>query len=366
MKLAHVADLHLDTPFGRLSPPAQRARRQALRDALRTIADVTEAEGADALICAGDLYEQQYWTPDTAACLKEAFARLHPLPVLLAPGNHDWLGPHSLYVQTEWTDNVHLFTEDRLRPFELAQGFTIWGAAHRAPANTDGFLDQGFRVDRGGVNVALFHGSERGAHVRADGGKVPHAPFDAAQVPASGLDHAFVGHFHSPKDAPHHTYPGNPEPLNFGERGDRGLVLAVVDECGAVTRSRFPISRTDVHDLSVNVTGSVSSTEVRHRISQQLAGLSGLARVRLDGVLHPDIELRLDDLNTIRCGLDDVVYEVGHLVSGHDLEALAREPTVRGRFVRDLLAAELEEDLTRRVLETGLRALSGRSDLEVL
>lgn len=366
MKLAHFADLHLDVPFGRLSPPVQRARRQALRDALTRIADVVEAERVDALLCAGDLYEQEYWTPDTAACLQAVFARLHPRPVLLAPGNHDWLGPRSLYVQTRWTDNVHLFTEDRLRPYELTEGFTVWGAAHRAPANTDGFFDHQFAVDRDGVHVGLFHGSERGGLVGAAGGKLPHAPFDAVQVPASGLAHAFTGHFHTPKDAAHHTYPGNPEPLVFGESGDRGLVVATVDGRGTVMRTRHQITRTDLHDVRVDITGCVSSTEVRARVAQRLSGLTGLGRVRLDGELHPDVELRLDDLRSVRGGLEDVVHEVGDLRTGYDLHALALEQTVRGRFVRDVRAAGLDPEETRRVLETGLRALAGRTDLEVL
>lgn len=68
------------------------------------------------------------------------------------------------------------------------------------------------------MNVGLFHGSERGGLVGAAGGKLPHAPFDAVQIPASGLAHGFTGHFHTPKDAPHHTYPGNPEPLAFGSQ----------------------------------------------------------------------------------------------------------------------------------------------------
>jgi hypothetical protein len=45
---------------------------------------------------------------------------------------------------------------------------------------------------------------------------------------------------------------------------------------------------------------------------------------------------------------------------------VAREPTVRGQFVRDVLAAGLPSDEQRRVVITGLRALDGRADLEVL
>ncbi|MYE68869.1 MAG: metallophosphoesterase [Gemmatimonadetes bacterium] len=50
----------------------------------------------------------------------------------------------------------------------------------------------------------------------------------------------------------------------------------------------------------------------------------------------------------------------------YDLHEILGEPTVRGRFVEDVLSAELPEDEKRRVLRMGLRALDGRDDLEVL
>ena len=50
----------------------------------------------------------------------------------------------------------------------------------------------------------------------------------------------------------------------------------------------------------------------------------------------------------------------------YNFEAIRAEPTVRGQFVSDVLDAGLPPDEERRVLTTGLRALDGRNDLEVL
>jgi hypothetical protein len=59
------------------------------------------------------------------------------------------------------------------------------------------------------------------------------------------------------------------------------------------------------------------------------------------------------------------VVRDGQLSVTYDLEAIHAEQTVRGQFARD--AAETIEDpeLRRRVVLTGLRALEGRTDLEV-
>jgi DNA repair exonuclease SbcCD nuclease subunit len=366
MRLLLFADLHLDAPFAWAPDALARTRRRALKECLTRIAALATRLGCDALCCAGDLYEQDRFTPDTAEFLRQTFAALHPLPVLLAPGNHDWLGPRSLYRQVRWSDNVHLFTEARLAPHPLADGFTVWGAAHRAPANTPGPLD-GFQVDRGGVNIALFHGSEQGDLTFQERGKVPHAPFKAGQIAAAGLHHALVGHFHAPRDAEHHTYPGNPEPLTFGETGERGAVLVRVDEAGRVSRERHRVAVSTVADVAVPLDGVRHGGQVRERVAAAVAEHTGTVRVTLSGDVGPDVELDLAGLPAVAPHLAALVVRAGAIRVGYDIDALAAERTVRGQFVRDVRAAtDLTEGQRQRVLVTGLRALDGRTDLEVV
>ena len=139
--IVHFADLHLDTPFRQGGPSIARRRRQHLRDVLVAIVDLTLEVEADALFCGGDLYEHEMTAPDTGDFIRAQFERLDRVPVLVAPGNHDWLGPTSIYRQTRWSPNVHIFDSRELQPWELADGLTIWGGAHLVPANSPGFLD---------------------------------------------------------------------------------------------------------------------------------------------------------------------------------------------------------------------------------
>lgn len=368
MKFVVFADLHLDAQFAAAGAEGQaaRARRQALRDTFRRIAALAVEVHADALLCAGDLFEHERLTPDSAALLQTTFAELYPLPVYLAPGNHDWLGPASAYARTAWSDNVHLFSADRLQPIVLADGLTLWGAAHCAPANTAGFLD-GFRVGRGGVNLALFHGAEQGGPLNLAAEHAPHAPFRAEQIAAAGLHHAFIGHYHRPRDARRHTYPGNPCPLTFGEDGERAAIIATVQPDGTIERERRVVAATTVADLTLDVTGCASAQAVRERVQAQTRDERGWVRVTLHGEIAPDVDLRLPDLADAAPWLAALVVRAGELRSSFDMDAIAAEPTVRGQFVRDVRAApDLDEEQRRRVLLTGLRALAGRADLEAL
>lgn len=362
MKLLHFADLHLDAPFAWATREAARARRRNRRETLTRIIALAESEGVDAVLSAGDLFEQDRIGPDTVEFLRSTFQRTDRR-IFLAPGNHDWLSERSPYALVEWSPNVHLFTDATLRPVELADGLTLWGAAHRAPANTDAFF-AGFRVDRDGVHLALAHASERAALAWQESGKQPHAPFDAAELDATGIAHAFLGHYHVPRDAEHYTYPGNPDPLEFGENGDRGAVLATVEADGRVVRERRRVAVSEVHDLEVNVDGAAHSDDVVTAVRERLAPLAGCVRLTLTGDLAPSVELDLTELQRLGQHLEGLVVRP-RVVVGYDLESIAAEATVRGQFVRSAASEIPEPELRRRVILTGLRALEGRSDLDV-
>jgi exonuclease SbcD len=362
VRLLHFADLHLDAPFRWAGAELARRRRQSLRDTLRAISELASSSAVDAVLCAGDLYEQDYFSPDTAAFLRRAWADLHPLPIYIAPGNHDWYGPQSLYQQVHWSPNVHLFVETTLQPVVLADGITLWGAAHVAPAGAKGFL-RDFQIDREGIHLALFHGSERSDQAVFGEGRDIHAPFDASQLTQAGIHHAFCGHYHQPRDAPHHTYPGNPEPLTFGESGPRGAVVVTVGANGSVNRERRRVAGSHSHDLKLDVSGCTSSQEVRELVATHLEGKSGLARVTLVGELAPQIDLQAADIREAAPHMDALLAHLTELQVAYDFGAMAEERTVRGEFVRSVLSSDLDQNDRRQVLLMGLRALDGRNDL---
>lgn len=363
LRILHFADLHLDARFAWVPRPFASVRRQALRDTLCTIVDLARTERVDAVLCSGDLFEHDRVTPDTAKFLRSQFEALHPIPVYVAPGNHDHLARESLYALVTWSPNVHVFDSDELEPTALVDGVTMWGAAHLVPASTRGFLDS-FRVDRSGINLAVFHGSEQSWLPYQGADKQPHAPFRADQIERAGLDFAFVGHYHSPRRTDRLAYPGNPDPLSFGECGDRGAILATISPDGAVAMETRTVAASRVHDIVVDVTGCTSFQEIRDQAASVLTGVEGAIRLTVQGELHPDVEPQYDLLRALVLPPSYATVHQGDLRQGYDLEAIAAEPTVRGQFVRDVRASELDADIQRKVLVTGLRALSGRRDLE--
>lgn len=366
MKIAHLADLHLDTAFKWAGREAGGRWRRAIRDTLSRSVEVALEEKVDAFFLGGDIYEHDLVAPDTAKFMADVLARLHPVPVLVAPGNHDYLCPSSVWVQASWSPNVRYFEFDRWAPVELRDGLTVWGTAHGRPANTGAML-QSLRVDRGGVNIGLFHGALRSGVPAGASAPELHLPFDIADIERTGLHHAFSGHYHAPRHDRWLTYPGNPHPLRFGEAAGGGLVIATVHPDGEVSAITVDVSPTRFHDLTVDLTGADSSDVVRELVRAQLAGLRGAARVTLVGDLATDVDLEAAGLDDLQAQLDALVIRSGDLAAGYDLESISAEATVRGQFVRDVLERpDLADDRRMAVLMTGLRALDGRRDLGVV
>jgi DNA repair protein SbcD/Mre11 len=361
VKIVLFSDLHLDAPFVWATPALGRKLRNAVHQTLANICALAKQERADALLCAGDLYEQEYATPDTAQTLRSAFANLAPMPIFLAPGNHDWYGPHSLYHRVPWTSNVHVFDQQHFTPIELREGYTLWGAAHCAPANTGNLLHE-FHAKANGWNLGLFHGSERGLLATQAEGKIPHAPFREADIRSANLHHAFVGHFHGPKEGQSLTYPGSPQALAFGEGAGGAVVVEFKDR--ALLRRWENVATIPFHDLDLDVTGLPSMQAIRDQTAAKVSGLQGVARLTVRGNLASTVDFKLDDLKGITLGLDALVVRAKNLTLDYDFEAIATEPTIRGQFVKDVRASAIPDEEKQRVLTVGLRAFDGRKDLE--
>lgn len=372
MRLLAFSDLHLGAPIAEGGKELADLRRAELVRTLQRTAELARRLEVEALLCAGDLYEQERFTPDTVRLLERIFEELAPIPVLISPGNHDWYGPKSLYRAAKWSNNVHIFESSEMTPWDGLDGFRIWGFAHRAPSGTSNPLE-GFSVVGAAVHLGLFHGSENSGWPWAkeyDEGKQPHAPFEADQIEETGLAHCVVGHYHRRVEGERHTYGGAPAPLSFGEPGNGGAVEFVFDNAGElVTRKWHRVSELELHDKRLDITGCDDSLAIEQRLDMLVEGLSGIARVTLMGEQSPDVDLNLTVLGGRKGGLEHLSLRIGEIISGYDLERIRHESSVEAEFVRSVEAdTELEElgsEIRRRVIVTGLRALSGRDDLEV-
>jgi DNA repair exonuclease SbcCD nuclease subunit len=334
LTIVHTADLHLETVFADVR--GGNRRRAALADAFVRVVDLALERNADILTIGGDLFEAQRAGPQTARLIYEHLARFGK-PVFIAPGNHDAYAARSLYARDDRPANVRVFAEATWAAFPLAEDITLYGFGH-TPAEPGRPFARA-RFDRPGVRLALVHGSDED---RCPPGKRATAPFTTAEIVASGASLALLGHYHGgytieEAGVPVFAYPGSPEPIRFGERGNHGALVVTVS-AGRARIEPVLLARTRLIECSVRVDGAASERAVIAALEAALEGYgsSDYLRVRLQGAIA--YGTRIDrELLAERCGAPFAALEIIDNTIAADFRELARQPNVRGHAIGDLL-----------------------------
>ena len=74
MRIAHIADVHLDRPFAGLAGDAGDRARQRLRDTFRGCLEVAAERNVDLITIGGDLWEEENVRLDTRRFVSAALA----------------------------------------------------------------------------------------------------------------------------------------------------------------------------------------------------------------------------------------------------------------------------------------------------
>lgn len=370
IRLLHTADIHLDASFaaGGFAASFGPRRRQRLRDVLTTAVTRAADWPADALLIAGDLFDADRVTQDTVDFLRRLFESVAPLPIVIAPGNHDPFTPGSRYATTAWPDNVRIFDEPTWQAVEIGDALTVHGFAFDGPDVSSNPFGSLTLPDNGRIHVAVAHGAERGC--LPEGQKL-YAPFSASESVPHGLRYLALGHYHGVKriDVPTDTevwYSGAPEGHGFDETGmrhwleveiddDRTRVTQVESAQTIYTRTQVECGELKTSQDVVDAIRAVRTDPNRGYIAKII--LRGTAatgwRTGLAGI-RESVESEFEALLLEDCTVAEEAFET-----------LAQDSTSLGLFVRrmnDAISTEADPGQRRlyeRSRELGLAAYRG-------
>jgi len=234
LRIIHIADAHLDTPFYGREEALRKRLRAATRTAFDGAVDVAIARRVDALLIAGDLFDNELLSFTTQRFLLDAMRRLGAasIPAFYATGNHDPGDASRWAARLDWPANVHVFKSGT--PEIVPIGDVGWlTAAGHSSARVEKNLAAHFRkakTDR--PHVAMLHtqvGGTRGAdrHDRY----APCAISDLAQK-KPGYDYWALGHVHTLQhvadDLPA-WYAGNIQGRHPRETGPKGALYVEIE-----------------------------------------------------------------------------------------------------------------------------------------
>ena len=273
MKVLHSADWHLGAALGRDSGTL----RQELNRIPRKVADLVHRLGCDLVLLSGDLLDGKP-SREVLDLLKDALGSM-AVPVLIAPGNHDFATAASPWQTEVFPENVHIFKKPQLEAVLLPElDCRVYGAGYDSMDCPPLLRD--FRADGTERHVlGILHADPQALHS-------PYCPITAEQIRESGLDYLALGHIHKKGQfragATLCAWPGCPMGRGFDECGEMGVLLVTLDQ---TAETQFiPLDTPRFHQLSVCV-----DTDPQSALEQALppAAAGDHFRVTLTGECAP-------------------------------------------------------------------------------
>lgn len=362
----HCADIHLDAPFSVLGKENLSAeRRKDLKRTFEKIIELVLEKNADFLLVAGDLYEHRYVTRSTITWVNEQFKKLGRKPVIIIPGNHDPYVRNSWYRSYRWNDNVHILTSENPDYFDENLNVYFYGIGFDAFHQETLPVQKPPEVLPDRINICLFHGT-----LKMQFTEDPYNPAELDYLTGLGFDYYAVGHFHTKDEGLFGKgiiNPGSPEPLGFDEKGEHGVYLVELTK-GDTLKRQCTFIRTQqraYYELDIDI-GDVESTDMlTEKISNTLCrydSRKNILRINLTGRLNQDFHVDVGFLER-RFETDCFsVWFTDNTKPGYDLEALSKEKTLAGVFVKKMKeridnADEKEKPVLEKALYFGLEAL---------
>jgi hypothetical protein len=385
-RFVHCADVHLDTPFRSRSSELRRRLTEAGRQAFESLVGLCLDESADALLIAGDLFDNDRLTLSTEGFLVDQLQRLAEagIQVVAVTGNHDpGRADHRAHA-IDWPhDGFHLLRSRKPETVEIHRsdgslaGLVI-GAGHLTAADTTNLAASMPEVVSPEATVGLLH-SQVLDSLGADRHE-PYAPCTTTDLADRDYDYWALGHVHQRQqvlDRPPAWYPGNLQGRHFGECGAKGALLVSVAH-GETAKVRFrplaPVRWERVVPAGLETVTTLG--ELEKAITTSFAALSDdshvtpgqewMLRVVLSGPcpLAPQLgnAEEIDDLAdrlTAALGVLSVEVRVERVTRPVDIDTHREQPHLLGTTLALLDELESEDELLDQIAPQHLAGFEG-------
>lgn len=349
LKFIHTADIHLGSAMNTRLPAEKSAeRRREVRATFGRMADYA-AEGAfNGILICGDAFDSDRPLKKD----KEYFynvVKVHPeINFFYLRGNHDVSQSY-----TEVLPNLKTFSHEWTY---YDYGDVVVAGIELYEGNAQSFYST-LRLDHVKTNIVMLHGQ-----IAEGNGEI-----NLARLRGKNIDYLALGHVHSFKsgrldDRGVFAYCGCPEGRGFDEAGVKGFVEL---QAGRTVYSRFvPFASRTVNQIVCDVSDCPDwSAAARAAMAACPRSPRDIMQVILKGNVGFDNSTLAAD---VQKELEPHFYCVSVKDNTHlrtDAASLAADRTLRGAFVRAVLAADgYDAEMRMRIINAGAMALSGRGD----
>ena len=346
MQIIHTADLHLDSRLEtNLDPVKAKERKRELLLSFDNLINYAKNNNVEAILISGDLFDRPKISAKTREYILGIIEDAPMIQFLLIYGNHDFnmFQEHPMGLPS----NLHIF-KDKWETISF-KNVDITGISGEgiSPALYDNLC-----LNRSKKNIVMLHGDITNLN------SIP-----LSMLKERNIDYLALGHLHKYQkgkldDRGIWVYPGCLEGRGFDEEGPKGFVL--LDITDSSIESKFiPFSKRILHDIKVDITNCDSWVEIRRNVTLKLTDIpqSDMIRIRLVG----EYDLSLIKQNEL---LEQSLNQQYYFARVSDESRLRINPkeyendiSLKGEFIRNVLASKLSEDDKNRIIEYGIKAL---------
>lgn len=362
IKFIHTGDIHLGLQFSNVSFPREKAveRRRELWNTFQRIVNYSVDTGAHFLLIAGDLFEESYFTLGDIKRVRDILSSAKNVNILISAGNHDYIGNDSLYNKVEWSPNVTIFDCSYIERKEFPDYNTVvYGYSwNRINIRENNLLKNFPYDDRDKNRILLIHG---------DIGNVSdYLPLNLDELNGLNMNYIALGHIHKPNIYSQKiAYCGSPEPLNFGETGNHGIIEGFINE-NSTEIKLITFSKRNFLESEVMIDENMGYEDIIRKIIEVNNDQKhkDFYRVYLKGYIDSDI-----DLVNLHKDLMDNFYHIeiiDETIPDYNLDKIMEDnkDNIIGQFIETMKNKGLDNEVVESALYYGLDALlKGRINL---
>ena len=210
--------------------------REKRIESIRKIFEIAKNCEADFLLVCGDVFEHNMVGNEDVSKVVSIFNSYSDIPIYLLPGNHDSLGPGSVYERD-------IFSRiSNLTIFKKCEPLTINGVIFH-PLPIESYYRKDHRTRKlqcvkeiEGIHIGVAHGSLIGEVPVSD--EDLDYPIDPSCIEETGLDYLAIGHWHSYREFKDNSgitrivYSGTHEQTKYNEDSAGYCVFVEIKEKG--------------------------------------------------------------------------------------------------------------------------------------
>ena len=295
----HTADWQIGKQFARIPGDPGAALRLRRLDTVKAIAELARERRVDAVLVAGDVFEDNAVSDETLRRTMHALAPFEG-PWVLLPGNHDAGLTQSAWSRLRWLAAVpaNVILADRPEPITLCGGRLVVLPAPLRRRHEVGDLTEWFDAlgsDAGLLRVGIAHGAVMN---RLPTVAEAHNPIADTRAETANLDYLALGDWHGTLEVANRTwYAGTPEPDRFRTNEPGNVLLVTLRESGTPPQvEKVPVGYYRWVPLTFEVMDDQALAVLDGRLAALGESRRTVVRLKLVGTVDLAARQQLDEL----------------------------------------------------------------------